>query len=45
MLSRRNLRVKVMQVIYSIEHNNHMEPAEAVQVRQLDASFLETRGE
>lgn len=34
MLSRRNLRVKVMQVIYSIEHNNHMEPAEAVQVLQ-----------
>lgn len=34
MLSRRNLRVKVMQVIYSIEHNNQMEPAEAVNVLQ-----------
>lgn len=34
MLSRRNLRVKVMQVIYSIEHNNQLEPAEAVNVLQ-----------
>ena len=34
MLSRRNLRVKVMQVIYSIEHNNQLEPSEAVTALQ-----------
>src|SRR5687768_14962444 len=34
MLSRRNLRVKVMQVIYSIEHNNQLEPTEAVTTLQ-----------
>src|SRR5687768_8807194 len=34
MLSRRNLRVKVMQVIYSIEHNSQLEPAEAIIVLQ-----------
>lgn len=34
MLSRRNLRVKVMQVIYSIEHNNLLTPEEAVSVLQ-----------
>ncbi|HXH18865.1 MAG TPA: transcription antitermination factor NusB [Chitinophagales bacterium] len=30
MLSRRNLRVKVMQVLYSIEHNNQTASSEAV---------------
>lgn len=34
MLSRRNLRVKVMQVIYSIEHNSQLEHAEAIHVLQ-----------